>query len=228
MPKGPTAGGGPSASVRPDLTATLGAVVTDAAVPEGHKGLHGFLYGDAGADVHDDGAAFKVRGEEDDGSALVGLQQWLAGREAERPPGVYAVYDQRGELQYIGYSRNLVLTLKQHRARVGPERTADVRVKVYANSALVSRARLEEERQAWLAQQPVPPGNGPERDLWEGTGPATAVMTEAERGAYEEKKLKMRKAMGEAHAHVGRQDQCTRALGPTVLRSAMLPSGVQR
>jgi hypothetical protein len=28
------------------------SVVTDAAVPEGHKGLHGFLYGDGGAEVH--------------------------------------------------------------------------------------------------------------------------------------------------------------------------------
>ena len=30
------------------------AVVTDASVPEGHKGLHGFLYGEAGAEVHDE------------------------------------------------------------------------------------------------------------------------------------------------------------------------------
>ena len=29
------------------------AVVTDQAVPEGHKGLHGFLYGEGGAEVHD-------------------------------------------------------------------------------------------------------------------------------------------------------------------------------
>jgi hypothetical protein len=28
-------------------------VVTDAAVPEGHKGLHGFLYGEGGAERHD-------------------------------------------------------------------------------------------------------------------------------------------------------------------------------
>lgn len=187
----------PSEAPRPDLSSKLGAVVTDAAVPEGHKGLHGFLYGEAGADVHDGEAAFQVRAREDDGSTVVELEHWLQGRENERPPGVYAIYDKSGVLQYIGYSRNLVLTLKQHRQRVGEERTAGVRVKVYTNSALVSRARLEEERQAWVAQQTLPAGNGAERDLWEGTGPATAVMTEAERGAYEEKKLKMRKAMGE-------------------------------
>jgi len=27
--------------------------MTDAAVPEGHAGLHGFLYGDGGAEAHD-------------------------------------------------------------------------------------------------------------------------------------------------------------------------------
>ena len=27
--------------------------MTDDAVPEGHKGLHGFLYGDGGAEEHD-------------------------------------------------------------------------------------------------------------------------------------------------------------------------------
>ena len=32
---------------------TCAAVVTDKEVPEGHKGLHGFLYGEKGADVHD-------------------------------------------------------------------------------------------------------------------------------------------------------------------------------
>ena len=33
--------------------AALGGVMTDAAVPEGHAGLHGFLYGDGGAEAHD-------------------------------------------------------------------------------------------------------------------------------------------------------------------------------
>ena len=28
--------------------------MTDGTVPEGHKGLHGFLYGDGGAEVHDE------------------------------------------------------------------------------------------------------------------------------------------------------------------------------
>jgi hypothetical protein len=32
---------------------TMSAIQTDAAVPEGHKGLHGFLYGEGGAEEHD-------------------------------------------------------------------------------------------------------------------------------------------------------------------------------
>ena len=35
------------------MPAGAGSVVTDSSVPEGHKGLHGFLYGDGGAEVHD-------------------------------------------------------------------------------------------------------------------------------------------------------------------------------
>ena len=34
--------------------------MSDAAVPEGHAGLHGFLYGDGGAEAHDSaGYAFR-------------------------------------------------------------------------------------------------------------------------------------------------------------------------
>ena len=41
--------------------ASLGGVVTDAAVPEGHKGLHGFLYGEGGAEEHDSGTRYRLR-----------------------------------------------------------------------------------------------------------------------------------------------------------------------
>ena len=39
----------------------LAAVVTDQAVPEGHKGLHGFLYGESGAEVHDQQSSYHFR-----------------------------------------------------------------------------------------------------------------------------------------------------------------------
>ncbi len=35
--------------------------MTDAAVPEGHKGLHGLLYGEGGAERHDAGGSYQFR-----------------------------------------------------------------------------------------------------------------------------------------------------------------------
>ena len=35
--------------------------MTDQAVPEGHKGLHGFLYGDGGAEEHDSQSQYSFR-----------------------------------------------------------------------------------------------------------------------------------------------------------------------
>ena len=40
---------------------TTGDVVTDQAVPEGHKGLHGFLYGEGGAEAHDSQSRYDFR-----------------------------------------------------------------------------------------------------------------------------------------------------------------------
>jgi hypothetical protein len=40
---------------------TSSSVVTDEAVPEGHKGLHGFLYGDGGAEEHDSRSQYNFR-----------------------------------------------------------------------------------------------------------------------------------------------------------------------
>ena len=46
------AGGAPTSPAGP---------VTDAAVPEGHQGLHGFLYGEGGAEAHDGGIGYTFR-----------------------------------------------------------------------------------------------------------------------------------------------------------------------
>ncbi len=86
------------------------AMVTDAAVPEGHKGLHATLYGEGGAEQHSsDGYD---RRQEDDGSTLIPVDAYLAGRDKEKPLGVYAVHNQDRVLQYVGYSRNMVLAIK--------------------------------------------------------------------------------------------------------------------
>jgi hypothetical protein len=87
---------------------------------------------------------------------------------------------------------------------------------VFANKAMATRSHLEEQAAAWIAASgTTPPGNGVEQEAWEGTtatraaavsaddddeaagGPALdiSLMSPAERAAYDEQRLKMRKAM---------------------------------
>ena len=40
------------------------------------------------------------------------MDAWLEAREGQRPVGVYALYDARRNLQYVGLSRNCVLAIK--------------------------------------------------------------------------------------------------------------------
>jgi len=178
---------------------SLSSVVTDDAVPEGHKGLHGFLYGEGGAEVHGSsaGTEFKGRDGEDDGNAILSFEAYISPRESFKFAGVFAIYNSEQSLQYISYSRNVVSTLKSLRTRVGQEKCCAVRVKMYTEAALITRAKLEEEKQRWLDSVGPAPGNSEERGLWEGAGNAVALMSEQEKIEYEEKKLKMRKAMGE-------------------------------
>jgi hypothetical protein len=188
---------------------SLSTVLTDDAVPEGHKGLHGFLYGEGGAEVHGSGSSsskdFKVREGEDDGTGMVSYEAYLAPREPHKFAGVFAIYDAEGSVQYVSYSRNVVSSLKSLRGRVGEAKCSSVRVRVYSEASLITRSKMEEEKGRWLEEVAgMAPGNSSEKDLWEGNngasgknGSSVALMSEEERREYEEKKLKMRKAMGE-------------------------------
>jgi hypothetical protein len=49
---------------------------------------------------------------EDDGTSILPVPAYLAGREGEKPVGVYALYDSRRNLQYVGYGRNVVLAVR--------------------------------------------------------------------------------------------------------------------
>lgn len=56
---------------------------------------------------------------EDDGSSILAVPAYLDSRDGEKPLGVYAVYDERHALQYVGYSRNMVLAIKVGGGRGG-------------------------------------------------------------------------------------------------------------
>lgn len=172
-------------------------VLSDSNVPEGHRGLHGALYGEGGAEIHA-ATKYNFRKGEDDGDAILDVKTYLVSRDGERPLGVYAVYDGEHNVQYIGYSRNIVLALKKHLANVGEDVCAFVRVMVFMNKAMTTRENLEREAMDWIDHEgTLPPGNGAEKELWEGTATlGVDAMSSRERETYEEKKNKMRKAMG--------------------------------
>ncbi|KAL6759775.1 NifU-domain-containing protein [Haematococcus lacustris] len=183
------------------LPASVQGPQTDEHVPAGHASLHAALYGDGGAEAHDSqGLAYRLRQDQDDGSQLVPVHQWLQDRDSEKPLGVYALYSAEGRLQYIGFSRNTVTAIRGHLTRAGPELCASVRSMVFANKAMLSRELLEREAAAWAAAAGGwPPGNGPERAVWEASA---KVLSPAELAEYEEKAAKMRRAMGEGREEV--------------------------
>lgn len=178
---------------------SLSTVVTDESVPEGHAGLHGFLYGEKGSEEHGANTQqITAKPGEDDGSSIIPFQDYVNSRGNLKLAGVYAIYNNEDQIQYVGYSRNVVMSLKSHMDRVGPSRCCSVRVKIFTDPSLLSRERLEQEKNKWLDEYGVPPGNSTDQDLWDcGQVLSINAMSEEERKDYEEKKLKMRKAMGE-------------------------------
>lgn len=172
-------------------------VATDESVPEGHRELHGFLYRDGEEEEHGS-EGYRLRPGVDDGSETVLVDDWLAEREMERPLGVFAIYDRDRKPQYVSYSRNVVVSVRSLRDHVGEAKCTYMRVSAFANTAMATRQNMERELENWLEDLGgVPPGNGEERDLWDVNDKGMKRMSEAEVQAYEDKKLKMRKAMGE-------------------------------
>jgi Fe-S cluster biogenesis protein NfuA len=174
------------------------AITTDTDVPEGHKELHSYLYEET-AKAHESTSTYNFRDGEDDGTTLLPTASYLEARTGEKPTGVYAIYDTKRNLQFVSFSRNVVLAIKAHFSRVGEDKCAFVKVMVFANKAMQSKSALEREAANWLEEAgTLPPGNGAEKDLWVQDSPFdTKSMSAIELAAYEEKKLKLRKAMGE-------------------------------
>ena len=163
-------------------------------VPAAHQGLHGFLY--SSDDEHNVDRNSIVL--DCDGTAIVAVSQWQKQTENTKIAGVYAVLDTEHIYQYIGYSRDVLRSLKGHQTQNGAEVCAFIRVKTFK---FPKRNSMETVKDEWLAELDyTPTGNAGESGTWASTigEAAKATMTEAERNAYEEKKLKLRKAMADA------------------------------
>jgi hypothetical protein len=95
--------------------------------------------------------------------------------------GLYAIFDQGRSLQYVGYSRDVSLSLRQHLVR-RPEQCYWLKV---ATVDRPSRTILEEMQQRWIAENgTLPIGNGAEEGLWNQPIDAKAQMTAAEQVDY--------------------------------------------
>jgi hypothetical protein len=91
--------------------------------------------------------------------------------------GVYAIFDQAQVLQFIGYSRDVYLSLQQHLVR-RPQQCYWLKVQTIDRP---NRTILEATRDAWIAENgTLPLGNGAEQALWNQPIDARAAMSPQE------------------------------------------------
>ncbi len=95
--------------------------------------------------------------------------------------GVYAIFNQEQTLQYVGYSRDVYLGLKQHLVRQ-PQQCYWLKVQTIERP---NRTLLEEIQNAWIAENgATPPGNGTDAPLWNQPIAVQGVMTADEQTNY--------------------------------------------
>ncbi|AFZ14058.1 hypothetical protein Cri9333_3225 [Crinalium epipsammum PCC 9333] len=163
-------------------------------VPVAHQGLHGFLYS---SDDEHTAEVTTIPQIESNSAEILSLETWCDRASNAKVAGVYAVLDTQNRTQYIGYSRNVLLSLNGHLTQNGKDKCAFVRVHTYK---FPKREEMESLRDQWISElDSIPPGNSSDREMWASTigEAAKAAMSAAERNAYEEKKLKLRKAMAD-------------------------------
>ena len=103
--------------------------------------------------------------------------------DTQRKIGVYAIFDRDRQLQFVGYSRDIYLSLKQHLVRK-PEACYWLKIQTIDRP---SRSILEEIKQAWIAENgTTPPGNGEEETIWTQPIDAKPTMTELEKAQYQQ------------------------------------------
>lgn len=112
-------------------SSTAAKRVEDANVPEAHRGLHDFLYGEE----EDHGAGQSSSSTSDDltftRETIYSVAKWLETYASSRIPAVYGVMDAKGTLRYIGVSRNVGLSLSSHVKAMSPEIVSSVQMRSF-------------------------------------------------------------------------------------------------
>jgi hypothetical protein len=95
--------------------------------------------------------------------------------------GVYAIFDQDETLKYIGYSRDVSLSLRQHLVRQ-PQQCYWIKVQTIDRP---SRTVLEDIRNAWIVENGAQPiGNAADEALWNQPIDVKPQMTPQEQAQY--------------------------------------------
>ncbi len=96
--------------------------------------------------------------------------------------GVYAIFDQDKNLQFVGYSRDIYLSLRQHLVRQ-PQHCYWVKVQTIERP---NRTILENIENAWITENgSLPSGNGDDKEKWTQPIDVKNLMTPEERVNYE-------------------------------------------
>lgn len=110
-------------------------------------------------------------------------EEGLIDENLSKKIGVYAIYNQNKELQFVGYSRDIYLSLQQHLVRQ-PQSCYWVKLQTIDRP---SRSILEETRQAWIVENGATPvGNGEAEAVWSQPIDAKTTMTAEEKAQYEQ------------------------------------------
>jgi len=94
--------------------------------------------------------------------------------------GVYAIFDEQRILQYIGYSRDIYLSLKQHLVRQ-PNSCYWLKVTIINRP---QRTTLENMRTDWIQENGTIPAGNIANSIWEQPIDAKLFMTPSEIAAY--------------------------------------------
>ena len=95
--------------------------------------------------------------------------------------GVYAIFDREQKMRYVGYSRDVYLSLKQHLIRQ-PHSCYWVKIETIDRP---SRKVLEDIASAWILENgATPDGNEGDLGLWTEPIDANPAMTEEEKAQY--------------------------------------------
>jgi hypothetical protein len=103
--------------------------------------------------------------------------------ELQSQIGIYAIFDRQKILQFVGYSRDIYLSLKQHLVR-RPDDCDWLKVTTIERP---NRTFLTEVQSAWIAENgSVPVGNDKDSSIWLDPIDTNYAMTAAESASFDD------------------------------------------